>query len=31
VSVRGTTSDDLGFAGSEGIAAWAVATVARTA
>jgi 2-C-methyl-D-erythritol 4-phosphate cytidylyltransferase / 2-C-methyl-D-erythritol 2,4-cyclodiphosphate synthase len=30
VTVRGTTSDDLGFAGSEGIAAWAVATVERT-
>lgn len=29
VSVRGTTSDGLGFAGSEGIAAWAVATVGR--
>jgi 2-C-methyl-D-erythritol 4-phosphate cytidylyltransferase/2-C-methyl-D-erythritol 2,4-cyclodiphosphate synthase len=29
VSVRGTTSDDLGFAGSEGIAAWAVALVER--
>ena len=31
VTVRGTTSDELGFAGSEGIAAWAVATVERTA
>jgi 2-C-methyl-D-erythritol 4-phosphate cytidylyltransferase/2-C-methyl-D-erythritol 2,4-cyclodiphosphate synthase len=30
VSVRGTTSDGLGFAGSEGIAAWAVAVVGRT-
>ena len=29
VSVRGTTSDGLGFAGAEGIAAWAVATVER--
>jgi 2-C-methyl-D-erythritol 4-phosphate cytidylyltransferase / 2-C-methyl-D-erythritol 2,4-cyclodiphosphate synthase len=29
VSVKGTTSDGLGFAGSEGIAAWAVAGVAR--
>jgi 2-C-methyl-D-erythritol 4-phosphate cytidylyltransferase/2-C-methyl-D-erythritol 2,4-cyclodiphosphate synthase len=29
VSVRGTTSDELGFAGSEGIAAWAVALVER--
>lgn len=28
VSVKGTTSDGLGFAGEEGIAAWAVATVA---
>lgn len=28
VSVKGTTSDGLGFAGSEGIAAFAVATVA---
>lgn len=30
VSVKGTTSDGLGFAGEEGIAAWAVAGVART-
>ena len=29
VSVRGTTSDGLGFAGVEGIAAWALATVER--
>jgi 2-C-methyl-D-erythritol 4-phosphate cytidylyltransferase / 2-C-methyl-D-erythritol 2,4-cyclodiphosphate synthase len=29
ISVKGTTSDGLGFAGSEGIAAFAVATVAR--
>lgn len=29
VSVKGTTSDGLGFAGEEGIAAWAVATVDR--
>ena len=28
VSVKGTTSDGLGFAGDEGIAAYAVATVA---
>ena len=27
VSVKGTTSDGLGFAGHEGIAAWAVAAV----
>lgn len=27
VSVKGTTSDGLGFAGGEGIAAWAIATV----
>lgn len=27
VSVKGTTSDGLGFAGSEGLAAWAVASV----
>jgi 2-C-methyl-D-erythritol 4-phosphate cytidylyltransferase/2-C-methyl-D-erythritol 2,4-cyclodiphosphate synthase len=31
VTVRGTTSDGLGFAGAEGIAAWAVVTVERTA
>jgi 2-C-methyl-D-erythritol 4-phosphate cytidylyltransferase / 2-C-methyl-D-erythritol 2,4-cyclodiphosphate synthase len=30
VSAKGTTSDGLGFAGEEGIAAWAVATVERT-
>jgi len=29
VSLKGTTSDRLGFAGEEGIAAWAVAGVAR--
>jgi 2-C-methyl-D-erythritol 2,4-cyclodiphosphate synthase len=29
ISVKGTTSDGLGFAGAEGIAAFAVATVAR--
>jgi 2-C-methyl-D-erythritol 4-phosphate cytidylyltransferase / 2-C-methyl-D-erythritol 2,4-cyclodiphosphate synthase len=29
VTVRGTTTDGLGFAGSEGIAAWAVALVDR--
>jgi 2-C-methyl-D-erythritol 4-phosphate cytidylyltransferase/2-C-methyl-D-erythritol 2,4-cyclodiphosphate synthase len=29
VSVKGTTSDGLGFAGGEGIAAWAVATIER--
>jgi 2-C-methyl-D-erythritol 2,4-cyclodiphosphate synthase len=29
VSVKGTTSDGLGFAGQEGVAAWAVATVER--
>jgi 2-C-methyl-D-erythritol 4-phosphate cytidylyltransferase/2-C-methyl-D-erythritol 2,4-cyclodiphosphate synthase len=29
VSVRGTTTDGLGFPGSEGIAAWAVALVER--
>jgi 2-C-methyl-D-erythritol 4-phosphate cytidylyltransferase/2-C-methyl-D-erythritol 2,4-cyclodiphosphate synthase len=29
VSVKGTTSDGLGFAGEEGIAAWAVASVER--
>ena len=28
ISVKGTTSDGLGFAGTEGIAAFAVATVA---
>ena len=27
VSVKGTTSDGLGFAGSEGVAAWATASV----
>jgi 2-C-methyl-D-erythritol 4-phosphate cytidylyltransferase / 2-C-methyl-D-erythritol 2,4-cyclodiphosphate synthase len=27
VSVKGTTSDGLGFAGAEGLAAWAVATI----
>ncbi len=31
VSIKGTTSDGLGFAGTEGIAAWAVAAVARHA
>lgn len=31
VTVRGTTTDGLGFPGSEGIAAWAVAIVERTA
>jgi 2-C-methyl-D-erythritol 4-phosphate cytidylyltransferase/2-C-methyl-D-erythritol 2,4-cyclodiphosphate synthase len=30
VSVKGTTSDGLGFAGDEGIAAYAVANVSRT-
>lgn len=30
VSVKGTTSDGLGFAGDEGIAAWAVASVEPT-
>jgi 2-C-methyl-D-erythritol 4-phosphate cytidylyltransferase/2-C-methyl-D-erythritol 2,4-cyclodiphosphate synthase len=29
VSVKGTTSDGLGFSGSEGLAAWAVASVER--
>ena len=29
VSVKGTTSDGLGFAGGEGLAAWAVASVER--
>jgi 2-C-methyl-D-erythritol 4-phosphate cytidylyltransferase/2-C-methyl-D-erythritol 2,4-cyclodiphosphate synthase len=29
VSIKGTTSDGLGFAGEEGIAAWAVAAVER--
>ena len=27
VSVKGTTSDGLGFAGADGVAAWAVAAV----
>jgi 2-C-methyl-D-erythritol 2,4-cyclodiphosphate synthase len=31
VSVRGTTSDGLGFAGSDGIAAWAVVLIGRGA
>lgn len=31
VTVRGTTTDGLGFPGSEGIAAWAVTIVERTA
>ncbi|MGI8998139.1 MAG: 2-C-methyl-D-erythritol 2,4-cyclodiphosphate synthase [Candidatus Limnocylindria bacterium] len=31
VSIKGTTSDGLGFAGQEGVAAWAVAAVERTA
>ena len=30
VSVRGTTTDGLGFPGGEGVAAWAVALVERT-
>jgi 2-C-methyl-D-erythritol 4-phosphate cytidylyltransferase/2-C-methyl-D-erythritol 2,4-cyclodiphosphate synthase len=29
VSIKGTTSDGLGFAGGEGLAAWAVATAER--
>ena len=29
VGVKGTTSDGLGFAGAEGIAAYAVAVIAR--
>ncbi|MGH2379718.1 MAG: 2-C-methyl-D-erythritol 2,4-cyclodiphosphate synthase, partial [Candidatus Limnocylindria bacterium] len=29
VSIKGTTSDGLGFAGEEGIAAWAVVSVRR--
>jgi 2-C-methyl-D-erythritol 4-phosphate cytidylyltransferase/2-C-methyl-D-erythritol 2,4-cyclodiphosphate synthase len=29
ISIKGTTSDGLGFAGEEGIAAWAVAAVER--
>lgn len=29
VSIKGTTSDGLGFAGDEGLAAWAVATAER--
>jgi 2C-methyl-D-erythritol 2,4-cyclodiphosphate synthase len=28
ITVRGTTTDGLGFPGAEGIAAWAVAVVA---
>ena len=28
ITVRGTTTDGLGFSGAEGIAAWAVAVVA---
>lgn len=31
ITVRGTTSDGLGFAGAEGIAAWAVVTLERSA
>ena len=31
VSVKGTTSDGLGFAGTEGVAAWAIATIERSA
>jgi 2-C-methyl-D-erythritol 4-phosphate cytidylyltransferase / 2-C-methyl-D-erythritol 2,4-cyclodiphosphate synthase len=30
VSIKGTTSDGLGFAGSEGLAAWAVAVIERS-
>lgn len=30
VTIKGTTTDGLGFAGEEGVAAWAVATVERT-
>ncbi len=30
VSIKGTTSDGLGFAGDEGLAAWAVASAERT-
>jgi 2-C-methyl-D-erythritol 4-phosphate cytidylyltransferase / 2-C-methyl-D-erythritol 2,4-cyclodiphosphate synthase len=29
-SIKGTTSDGLGFAGSEGVAAWAVAVIERS-
>ncbi|MDQ4036388.1 MAG: hypothetical protein M3153_10715 [Chloroflexota bacterium] len=29
VSIKGTSSDGLGFTGEEGIAAWAVAVVDR--
>ena len=31
VSIKGTTSDGLGFAGEEGLAAWAIAAVERIA
>jgi 2C-methyl-D-erythritol 2,4-cyclodiphosphate synthase len=31
VFVKGTTTDGLGFAGAEGIAAWATALVRRAA
>ncbi|MGZ8476138.1 MAG: 2-C-methyl-D-erythritol 4-phosphate cytidylyltransferase [Candidatus Limnocylindria bacterium] len=31
VSIKGTTSDGLGFAGSEGLAAWALVTIERGA
>jgi 2-C-methyl-D-erythritol 4-phosphate cytidylyltransferase/2-C-methyl-D-erythritol 2,4-cyclodiphosphate synthase len=31
VSIKGTTSDGLGFAGTEGLAAWALVTVERKA